>query len=53
MNQKNILKKASYRFLSIIAGFALMLTTFNVSTACWFIMHQDEIPQEAKKLRKF
>lgn len=53
MDKKVILKKGFRSMLSVIASFALLLTTINVNSACWYIMHQDEIPEEAKKFRKF
>ncbi|MFA9375858.1 MAG: cyclic lactone autoinducer peptide [Lachnotalea sp.] len=53
MNNKVLTKKVYKNMLSLVASIALALTTLNVSTACWYIMHQDEIPEEAKRLRKF
>lgn len=38
---------------TFVAFFAFMVTTINVNTACFWIMHQDEVPKSAKKLRKF
>ena len=36
-----------------LAAVALMLTSISANSTCWFIMHQDELPEKAKKLRKF
>lgn len=51
----NKLKKNDWIFSlgALIASLALIVTTLNVNTACFWVMHQDEIPDSAKKLRKF
>lgn len=36
-----------------LAAVALMLTSISANSTCWFIMHQDKLPEKAKKLRKF
>ena len=36
-----------------VAFFAIVVTTFNANTTCYWIAHQDELPKSAKKLRKF
>lgn len=46
------MKKIIYRLSSIIASTALMVTTFNVNTACHFIVHQPQLPAGAEKLSK-
>lgn len=38
------LKNLSLRCYRVIAAMALMVTTLNVNTACWFIMHQPKLP---------
>ena len=45
---KKLLHKLSTGALSSVAALALM-----VSTCCWFILGQDELPDNAKKLRRF
>lgn len=42
-----------YKFGSVVAAFALMITTLNVNTACIWIAHQEILPKSAEKLRKF
>ena len=46
-----------YRILSkygsIIAAAALFITTLAMNSTCAFTLYQEEIPEEAKKLRKF
>ena len=46
---KNFLKK----YGSWMAALALVVTSMNANSACIFLMHQPEIPESAKKLRKF
>jgi len=47
------MKKLTRKFGSILAALAIMMTTASVNAACTFIMYQDALPEEAKKLRKF
>lgn len=46
-------KNLVFKFGGVVASFALMLTTLNVSTTCWWLGHQPKLPQGADKLRKF
>lgn len=46
-------KKLLYTLGSLVSSFALMITALNVNTTCAFIAHQPEVPDSAKKLRKF
>lgn len=39
--------------LKAAAALALVVTTVNVNTCCWFILGQDSLPEDAKKLRRF
>lgn len=45
--------KMASGILSTMAAMALMVTSMNVSTSCWFVLGQDELPANAKKLRRF
>ena len=47
------MKKFIVKHGNVFAALALMITTINVNSTCWFIMHQDKLPKAAKKLRKF
>ena len=47
------MKKFIVKYGNVFAALALMITTINVNSTCWFIMHQDKLPEAAKKLRKF
>lgn len=46
---KNFFRK----YGSWMAALALVVTSMNANSACIFLMHQPEIPESAKKLRKF
>ena len=37
----------------VIAKAAMMATTANVNSACFFVIHQPKLPKGAEKLRKF
>lgn len=38
---------------SVIAALALLVTTTNVNSACFWINNQPELPDNANNLRKF
>ena len=39
--------------LGIIASLAFVITTVTANSTCICLIHQDKLPDEAKKLRKF
>ena len=39
--------------LSVIAALALFITYSGVNTACWYVLNQDPLPHNSKKLRNF
>ncbi len=41
------------KFAGVVAALALMVTAANVNAACLFVMHQEQLPEGAEKLRKF
>lgn len=41
------------RYGGYIAALALTIITVNENSACAFYLYQDELPENAKKLRKF
>jgi len=47
------MKKFHLKKAQILAMFAFMVTTVVANSACFFIMHQEVLPENAKKLRKF
>lgn len=51
--RKEIFKRFLYSLGGIVASFAVVVTTLSANTACLYIMHQPELPDSAKKLRKF
>lgn len=54
MSKKKMLwNKLCRGVMTSAAAMAMMVTASNVSTCCWFILGQDKLPENAKKLRKF
>jgi cyclic lactone autoinducer peptide len=53
MKTKSVHENLQKKVLSRLANLALSVTTMNVNSSCWFYLHQDELPIEAGKLRKF
>lgn len=47
------MKKFFQKYGGFLAALAMIVTSWNVNSACVCIMHQDSLPEEAKKLRKF
>lgn len=46
-------KKIEWKVLSYVASMAFFITTINVHTCCWFMLGQDKLPENAKKLSRF
>ena len=49
----SVMKKLFQKCSGFLAALAIVVTTMNANTTCVFIMHQDSLPEEAKRLRKF
>lgn len=47
------MKKCIYRIATTAASLALMVTAFNVNSACMMFVHQPKLPENAKRLRRF
>lgn len=47
------MKKFIEKHSGLLAALALVVTTLTVNSTCIFTMHQDEVPEAAKRLRKF
>ena len=47
------MKDFMQKYASLMAALALVITTLVANSACAYPMHQDEMPETAKKLRKF
>lgn len=41
------------KYSGMLAALALVITTMTVNSTCTFLIYQDELPQDAYKLRKF
>ena len=47
------MKRFLLKFGELFATFAIVITTINANTTCVCIMHQEHLPKEAEKLRRF
>lgn len=47
------LKKFFEKHCGVLAAFALVITTVAANSACVYTIHQEKLPADAKKLRKF
>lgn len=47
------MKNFFQKYASVFAALALVITTMTENSTCICLMHQDELPETAKKLRKF
>ena len=47
------MKKYIYQIATAVASLALMVTAFNVNSACMMFVHQPKLPDSAMKLRAF
>lgn len=47
------MKKFTYQIATVVAGLALVVTTFNVNSVCMMFVHQPKLPDSAMKLRTF
>jgi cyclic lactone autoinducer peptide len=50
---KNFIAKANVKILSSFAAFALVITTIASNQRCWYVLHEEKLPANSKKLRKF
>lgn len=42
-----------YKMAHCVSALAILITASNVNAACVFFMHQEKLPYNSKKLRKF
>ena len=47
------MKKLFQKYGGFLAALAIVVTTMNANAACVCIMHQDSLPDEAKRRRQF
>ena len=52
-NLKKLISNANIKMLSSFATFALVITTVASNQRCWYVLHEEKLPENAKKLRKF
>lgn len=50
---KNFIAGANVKMLSSFAAFALVITTMASNQRCWYVLHEENLPETSKKLRKF
>jgi cyclic lactone autoinducer peptide len=46
------MKTFMMKYATVIAAFALMVTTANVNRSCLLVLNQPELPEGAEKLRR-
>lgn len=46
------MKNFFLKYAGVMAAMALVITTMTANSTCICLMHQDELPETAKKLRK-
>lgn len=51
--KKMLLKLKSLPLASMMAAFALSMTTIAANSECYYCFHQPEMPDGVKKFRKF
>ncbi|MEG1994511.1 MAG: cyclic lactone autoinducer peptide [Oscillospiraceae bacterium] len=49
----NCIKNTMIKLSATFASLALLVTALNVNTACMYFTHQEKLPMNASKLRKF
>ena len=47
------MKKFMEKYAGMLAAVALLVTTYTVNSAYIFVIHQEPLPERAKKLRRF
>lgn len=50
---KKFISKYAMQFGGCFAALAMAVTVATVNSACVWFTHQEQLPEEAKKLRKF
>lgn len=50
---KNLKILKTEKLLILLSFLSFLVTSFNVNSTCMYFAHQDNIPEKAKKLRKF
>ena len=50
---KSLVEKTNIKILSSFATFALVITTIASTLRCWYVLNEEKLPKNSKKLRKF
>lgn len=50
---KKFITKYIWKIGSCVAAFAVMMTALTANSTCVWFSHQEQLPNEAKKLRRF
>lgn len=50
---KKMFPLMNFKFLSSLATLAITITTIASNQRCWYIMHEEELPEGFDELRKF
>lgn len=53
MGEVKEMKKILMKYSGMLAAVAMVFTTLTANTACTWMSYQEELPETAKKLRKF
>lgn len=53
MGEVKEMKKLLMKYSGMLAAVAMVFTTLTANTACTWMTYQEELPETAKKLRKF
>lgn len=53
MNGVRQMKKLLIKYSGMLAALAIVFTTMTVNSTCTWMSYQEELPDTAKKLRKF
>lgn len=47
------MQKFFSKYCGLLASLALVFTIFSANSTCFYTLYQEEMPKQAKKLRKF
>ena len=53
IEMKKFISRHIWKLGSCVASLAVMMTVVTANSACVWFTHQEKLPEEAKKLRKF
>lgn len=47
----DLFQKSYYYFFRFISMFALLISTIAINQRCWYIMHEEPLPDDIAKLK--